>query len=1061
MEQLPAEIEQKIENLPIIALDAGDEFQNLILSQEFTDIFNYYKENYLTDILKTKPELYQRISLYLTLTNQDTAFLEQTDQVLYKRHCPSIEEFLNSKFYMGYSNATLYPWWRERLMEIFAPNSPIRKTIFGGSIGVGKSTVARKAFLYVLYRVLCLRYPRAVFNVDADATLMAMIISMTLQQVYETNMLPFTKLLETMPCFQKVMSMRSFENFDLTNDRIPIPYVVEKSTATVYFPDNIIIGCGSGMNHTIGKNLFTTFLDEMNEKGVEDALELLNSVDNRFSSRFAGVDLVFQSIVSSARTTNSPIGEYIKRLPKNDPSILILSPKLWDIKTDPAFLGDGSTFPVMVGNGSIPSKIITDPGELKAIEDGKYTLPTGCEIIQVPTVYKSKFELQLDQSIQDIAGMTTSDNNSVFRDTTLLQDTELTPEIQLEANLKDNTDLLACLPPRTFEKNLQGKWQFCRAPLAERYVHLDLSGGGSDGQCDSGICVLHKEWQLNPMTNQKDTIYVVDLIIAVNAKNKIDLQAIQNFIINLVVERNVNIHTVSADQYQCLAGDTKIDLLNGESISIKEIVNTLQSKTYYTYTYDTINKKIVPGKIIGGKKTGHKQLYKITLDNGQEIKCTEDHLFLLRDCTYKKAIDLTTSDSLMALYKDKTKKNYELTYNPASQSWKETYKRIAEYEFGNIEKGMHIHHRDFNKHNNEPTNLITLTKDAHLQLHREHPNMLFLKSGVMAKKAWEKRRANPEWDRLIRQKISESRKEFEKTKEGKRRKKIAMQKRAITLKNNPHILDNAILATKESFNKDNRKRANELSKRITEINKTLKPRLNSNTSIEARKRFSIANKNTWMKEGYKEKMKLRYPGACAKLFSIFGRNYKEKLKNGVITQAEIDKVKNDYRLEWLAKHRINHKIVSIEKIDKEDVYDIQIDNFPNFALSAGVFVHNSMILLQTLESSGCFTKVEKVSVDTKPEPYLNAARLIESGMVKIGTCPKLIKELEALIWQKGKVTRTTELKDMADSLAGALYNAQLNYTDQPQTMYINSKIQEKEFEYTDLIDTHLQQLEDI
>ena len=91
---------------------------------------------------------------------------------------PNIEEFLSGKFYMYNSNATLYPYWRQQLEYMFREGSPVRKTIFGGSIGVGKSTIARKAFLYVLYRVLCLRYPRAVFNVDSDATLMAMIISM-------------------------------------------------------------------------------------------------------------------------------------------------------------------------------------------------------------------------------------------------------------------------------------------------------------------------------------------------------------------------------------------------------------------------------------------------------------------------------------------------------------------------------------------------------------------------------------------------------------------------------------------------------------------------------------------------------------------------------------------------------------------------------------------------------------------------------------------------------------------------------------------------------------------
>lgn len=1085
MEQLPTDIEQKIENLPIIALDAGDEFQNLIFSQEFTDIFNFYKKNYLPDVLKTKPELYQRVSLYLTLTNQDTAFLEQTDQVLYKRHCPTIEEFLDNKFYMGYSNATLYPYWKERLMEIFAPNSPIRKTIFGGSIGVGKSTVARKAFLYVLYRVLCLRYPRAVFNVDADATLMAMIISMTLQQVYETNMLPFTKLLETMPCFQKVMSMRSFENFDLTNDRVPIPYVVEKSTATIYFPDNIIIGCGSGMNHTIGKNLFTTFLDEMNEKGVEDALELLNSVDNRFSSRFAGVDLVFQSIVSSARTTNSPIGEYIKRLPKNDPSILILSPKLWDIKTDPAFLGDGSTFPVMVGNGSIPSKIITDPGELKAIEDGKYIPPTGCEIIQVPTVYKSKFELQLDQSIQDIAGMTTSDNNSVFRDTTLLQDTELTPEIQLEANLKDNTDLLACLPPGIFEKNLQGKWQFCRAPLAERYVHLDLSGGGSDGQCDSGICVLHKEWQLNPMTNQKDTIYVVDLIIAVNAKNKIDLQAIQNFIINLVAERNVNIHTVSADQYQskilldtfevsgyftkvekvsvdmkpepylnasrliesgmvkigtcpklikelealiwqkgkvtrttelkdmCLSGNTKIPLLSGKTIPIADLMHCYKNE--YVLGYDLNTNKLTPIKIKKVIDKGvHDNLYKITLDNGKVIVCTDDHLILKKDKTYVKANNLKVGDSLLPITifdkqfgtkKYKSDYNYKAILDPDTHKQKWLHRVIADFDITGKEsaeqrkrndnsKYLIIHHIDHNKFNNNPSNLEWLTLKEHRKLHGDIFTV-YNKSEKHRKRTSELCKAGKcgfkklylEKPEIIKEIAAKNGKEtfikYNKSKE----KWVKINKRR---KEDP--VYNAWY--KERLGKNFKNQSPEMiQKRIASFKN------NTANIIRCQQVFSNMNKNPIIKKKQKiSKLKKLY-ALMIKHTNIFTNTIVtlEMFKQGIQYLKENKIINTHYTVSLKYEDIIeagipltNHKVVKIEKLNtKERVYDIQLDTVHNFMIDSGIFVHN------------------------------------------------------------------------CDALTGAIYNAQLNYTDQPQTMYINSKVQEKEFEYTDLIDTHLQQLEDI
>ena len=67
MEQLPFDIAQKLENLPVVQFDITDEFQKIITSLDFTDIFNYYKENYLPDVLKAKPEIYQRVSLYLTL----------------------------------------------------------------------------------------------------------------------------------------------------------------------------------------------------------------------------------------------------------------------------------------------------------------------------------------------------------------------------------------------------------------------------------------------------------------------------------------------------------------------------------------------------------------------------------------------------------------------------------------------------------------------------------------------------------------------------------------------------------------------------------------------------------------------------------------------------------------------------------------------------------------------------------------------------------------------------------------------------------------------------------
>ena len=58
MEDLPLEIEEKIEQLPILPFEINEEFQELMFSDLFSDIFNFYKENYLPDTLKTKSEIF-------------------------------------------------------------------------------------------------------------------------------------------------------------------------------------------------------------------------------------------------------------------------------------------------------------------------------------------------------------------------------------------------------------------------------------------------------------------------------------------------------------------------------------------------------------------------------------------------------------------------------------------------------------------------------------------------------------------------------------------------------------------------------------------------------------------------------------------------------------------------------------------------------------------------------------------------------------------------------------------------------------------------------------------
>ncbi len=105
--------------------------------------------------------------------------------------------------------------------------------------------------------------------------------------------------------------------------------------------------------------------------------------------------------------------------------------------------------------------------------------------------------------------------------------------------------------------------------------------------------------------------------------------------------------------HACLSGDTKVALTDGRNLSFLELIKEYeQGKTNFTFTIDKNN--IRKAQIKNPRRTGFAEIMSVILDNDEEIKCTLNHKFMLRDGTYKEAKDLHYGDSLMPLYfKDK------------------------------------------------------------------------------------------------------------------------------------------------------------------------------------------------------------------------------------------------------------------------------------------------------------------------------------------------------------------------------------------------------------------------
>ncbi len=104
--------------------------------------------------------------------------------------------------------------------------------------------------------------------------------------------------------------------------------------------------------------------------------------------------------------------------------------------------------------------------------------------------------------------------------------------------------------------------------------------------------------------------------------------------------------------FGCFTGDTKIKLLDRTEKSFAELAELGPDVVFHIYSVDR-NGRIVVGEGRNARITRQKaRIIELTLDNGEKIRCTPDHRFLLRSGTYKQAQDLTLEDGLMPGYFD-------------------------------------------------------------------------------------------------------------------------------------------------------------------------------------------------------------------------------------------------------------------------------------------------------------------------------------------------------------------------------------------------------------------------
>ncbi|UCD15086.1 MAG: DNA topoisomerase (ATP-hydrolyzing) subunit B [Candidatus Omnitrophota bacterium] len=434
----------------------------------------------------------------------------------------------------------------------------------------------------------------------------------------------------------------------------------------------------------------------------------------------------------------------------------------------------------------------------------------------------------------------------------------------------------------------------------------------------------------------------------------------------------------------CFSGDTKVALADGRNLSFRELVSEhKEGKENFCYTVKTSG-KIGIEKILYPRLTKkNTQVIKVILDNNEEIICTPEHKFMLRDGTYIEAQNLQENMSLMPFKKKLSKiegritiAGYHMIFDPAVHRWIFSHLLSDRYNLEHSvyteKEGTHKHHINFNKENNNPNNIIRMKEYKHLSLHRKHCKRILHRKDAIEKCNRKKR--EKQYREKISKKIKEKygeklRKKAKKQWENEGYKKFMLERYKEFYRQNAKYrerLKQRLLSMQKEYwsKKKNRKiqsiRTREFFQKY--------PERKNHLSLKARQQWENKDLLIWRREKTKEqwtdKFRKQRKEAYDRTYLLCSLSFMKEVlkKHGNIDHYDRERVAfkpknpnllkmntllnrffvNDQQKLEEAVNNFNHKIKKIEYVgEKIDVYDIEVPNTHNFALASGIFVHNS------------------------------------------------------------------------------------------------------------------------
>jgi deoxycytidine triphosphate deaminase len=398
------------------------------------------------------------------------------------------------------------------------------------------------------------------------------------------------------------------------------------------------------------------------------------------------------------------------------------------------------------------------------------------------------------------------------------------------------------------------------------------------------------------------------------------------------IPRSVLVATLGKSTYaRCFRGDTRVALVDGSSQTLEQMARGHDAgELYWGYSIGPAGRLIVT-LLDAPRFIGRDALLEVTLDDGELIHATPDHLFMRRDGRMAAAHSLRPGDALMPLYRDLAR-GHEVVYQPIDGYLYPTHRLADEWnlrhEIYADTPGTHRQHRDFDRRNNRPPNIERMEASEHLRLHNQEsygedsdPRA----HGAAIRASLQRRAQDPRWREDYARAQSKRAKEFWSS-----GRYAEIRRRLIDALRNPTD------ATRDAHRRAMFRRFSDPAERLRHA-KSMERAWAEDDGSRRGKQAEVARQINIRPEITRERVQraLHVTGSI--------RGAADLLACDRSVFRRFPDVLSDFR--GLARYR-NHKVAAVRELPGEhDVYCVTVPEAGNFALEAGVFVRNCGIIV--------------------------------------------------------------------------------------------------------------------